>query len=138
MYSAVALLGAMLLLREDSRLALAPLYAAGLLLVAELGVRSIELRAVESVGPGVVAARLGVVLAVAALGACAAAGAAIAVTVAPARSAVFTAVGAIAALSAFGAITRLARGRRPTTVLLDTPDQPGRERLDERDGQSGS
>ena len=58
----VALLGAMLLLRQDARLMLAPLYGAGLLLVEELAWRSIELRDIEAIGPGVITARVTAVL----------------------------------------------------------------------------
>jgi hypothetical protein len=106
---AIALLGAMLLLREDARLLLAPLYGAGLLLVAELGTRSIELADVGCVGPGVINMRLGATVAMAAVGACLAAGAALAVTAAPGRSVVLTAVGAVAAVAVCGAVARLAR-----------------------------
>lgn len=110
---AVALLGATLLLRDDARLLLAPVYGAGLLLVAELGTRSIELADVGRVGPGVISARLGASVAVAAAGACGAAGAALAVTAAPGRSVALTAVGAVAAVAVCGAIARLARRRYP-------------------------
>jgi hypothetical protein len=112
----VALLGGMLLLRQDARLMLAPLYGAGLLLVEELAWRSTELRDVDVIGPGVITTRVTAVLAVAAVGACAGAGAAIAVTVAPGRSVIFTAIGAIAVVAAFGTIAHYARKRFGTTV----------------------
>lgn len=92
----VAVLGAILLLRQTDRLLLAPLYGAGLLLVAELGARSIELSAVSRVDARAIATRLGALTAVAALGACAAVCAAIAVTTGPGRSLVLTAAGALA------------------------------------------
>ena len=112
----VAVLGSMLLLRQDARLMLAPLYGAALLLVEELAWRSIELRDIDAIGPGVITARVTAVLAVAAVGACVAAGAAIAVTVAPGRSVIFTAIGAIAVAVAFGAIAHYARKRLGTGV----------------------
>ena len=99
---------------------LAPLYGAGLLLVEELAWRSIELRDIEAIGPGVITARVTAVLAVAAVGACAAAGAAIAVTLAPGRSVVFTAIGRSRwrPRSARSRVTRVAGSRtgveRPT------------------------
>lgn len=105
----VAVLALLFLLRQEDRIALAPVYGAGLLLVGELAQRAIELRGVQRIGPGVIAARLAAVLVVAALGACGAAVATIAVGVAPPRSVGFTAVGAISALAALAAITRLAR-----------------------------
>ena len=67
-HAGVALLGAMLLLRHDARLMLAPLYGAGLLLVDELATRSIELAGVTAIGPGVASTRAAAVLAVAAAG----------------------------------------------------------------------
>lgn len=109
---ALALLGVTLLARADARLLLAPVYGAGLLLVAELGTRSIELADVGSVGPSVISARVGATVAVAAVGACGAAGAALAVTAAPGRLAL-TAVGAAAAVAVCGAIALLARRRYP-------------------------
>ena len=112
----VALLGGMLLLRQDARLMLAPLYGAGLLLVEELAWRSIELRDIEAIGPGVITARVTAVLGVAAVGACAAAGAAIAVTIAPGRSVIFTAIGAIAVAATFATIAHYARKRLGTGV----------------------
>ena len=71
-------LAAVLLLRHDERLLLAPLYGACLLVVGELGQRSIELRGQGWIGPGVIASRLLPALVVGALGACAAVLAAIA------------------------------------------------------------
>jgi hypothetical protein len=112
-HTGVAVLGLALLLRHDARLVLAPLYGAGLLLVAELGTRSIELAGVARVGPGVIGARLGATVALAAAGACAAAGVALAVTAAPGRSVALTAVGAIAAVATCGAVARIARRRQP-------------------------
>ena len=112
-HCAVALLAATFLLRQHTRLLLAPLYGLGLLLVEDLAMRSIELTAVKRVSRGVLAARLSAVLAIGALGACAAGAAAIAVTVGPGRSVIVTALGAIAALVTFGAITRFARRRHP-------------------------
>lgn len=113
-HAAVALLATLLLLRQETRLLLAPLYGGGLLVAEELAVRSIELTGVEHLGAGVVSARLAATLSVATLGGCAAVLAALAVTVAPGRSVLFTAVGVIAVLAMFGAITRVARGRHPT------------------------
>ena len=110
MHCGVAVLGAMLLLRHSDRLLLAPLYGAGLLLVAELGVRSIELRGGR---PGRPDGRSGLDLAlswrVAAVGVCAAACVAIAVTGAPGRSLVLTAAGAIAVGAVCGALALAAR-----------------------------
>lgn len=105
----VALLAAMLLLRPQDRLVLAPLYGACLLLVGELAQRSLELRGRELIGPGVMVSRLAALVVLGALGACAAAVAAIAVTIAPARSVGFTAAGTLAALATFAAIVLLAR-----------------------------
>ena len=110
---AVAVLGVTLLLRDDARLVLAPLYGAGLLLAAELGTRSIELAGVARVGTGVIGPRLGATVALAAVGACAAALVALAVTAAPGRSLALTAVGAIAAMATCGAVARIARRRDP-------------------------
>jgi hypothetical protein len=93
---AVAVLGAMLLLRQDSQVLLAPLYGAGLLLAEELTWRSIELAGVEAIGRGAIGARAAGVVALVGVGGCAAAGVAIAVTAAPGRSVALTAVGAVA------------------------------------------
>ena len=108
-HSAVAVLALMLLLRHDIRLLLAPLYGGGLLVMAELGTRSIELRAVTRVGQGAISARVAAVLAVASAGAAAAAVAALAVTRAPGRSVPLTAAGALAVVIACGAIALYAR-----------------------------
>ena len=115
-HAGVALLGAMLLLRHDARLMLAPLYGAGLLLVDELATRSIELAGVRAIGPGVASTRAAAVLAVAALGGCAGAVAAIAVTAAPGRSVMLTATGAIAIVIVFAAIVRHARHSYPVAT----------------------
>ena len=115
-HAAVAVLGTMLLLRHDLRLVLAPLYGAGLLIVDELGARSIELLAVTRLGDGVIGARLVAVVAVAAMGAAAAAGAAIAVTIAPDhRSVALTGIGAIAVAAVCGTIAHIARRRFPAS-----------------------
>ena len=128
-HCAVALLGALLLARQDSRLLLAPLYGAGLLLVEELTYRSTELAGLTMIAAGVLRARAAAVLALTGAGACAAAGAALAVTAAPGRSVVVTAVGTVTVAAAFGAITRDARRRFPTTSAgaadPGTADQPG-------------
>lgn len=109
---AVALLGALLLLRHDLRLLLAPAYGGGLLVIEELATRSIELAGVRMLGRGVMGARAAAAGATAALGACAGALAALAVTGAPERSLALTAVGAAAIVVAFGAIGRLGRRTR--------------------------
>ena len=102
-------LAAALLLRHHDRLLLAPVYGACLLLVSELGQRSIDLRGQAWLGPGVVSARLLTVLAVAAVGACAAALAALAAALAPAPAVALTALGTVTIVAAVGLITRLAR-----------------------------
>jgi hypothetical protein len=102
-------LAALLLLRHHDRLLLAPIYGACLLLVSELGQRSIELRGQARLGPQVVSRRLLTVLTVAAVGACAAALTVLAVAIAPAPAVGLTAVGAVAIVAAVGMITRLAR-----------------------------
>ena len=110
MHCGVAVLGAILLLRHSDRLLLAPLYGGGLLLIAELGARSIELRGVSLIDARSIGTRLGVVVAVAALGVCGAACAALAATGAPGRSLLLTAAaGAIAAVAVCAAITLAAR-----------------------------
>jgi hypothetical protein len=108
---AVALLAVTLLLRQQDRLMLAPLYGGALLLVEELAIRSGELAGVDRLGPGVIGARLGAALAVSALGSCAAAAVAAAVTAAPGRSLLLTAAGVVAAVLMFGAITHVVRQR---------------------------
>lgn len=112
---AVVLLGALLLLRHDARLLLAPVYGAGLLLVAELGSRSIELRRVRTVGPGVLGARALAVSAIAGLGVFASACAAAAVTAAPARSVALTGMAAVAIVAIYGMIAWRTRRRYPMT-----------------------
>lgn len=105
----LALLALVLLLRREDRIALAPVYGAGLLLIGELAERVIELRGVQRIGPGVAGARLAAVVVVAALGACGGVVVTIAVRVAPARSVGFTAVGVAAVLAALAVISRLGR-----------------------------
>jgi hypothetical protein len=107
----IGLLALLFLLRREDRIALAPIYGAGLLLVSGLAQQAIDLRGVQRISPGVVRARLGAVLVLAALGACGGAVVTIAVRIAPVGSVGFTAVGAIAALATVAAITRLARRR---------------------------
>jgi hypothetical protein len=108
-----ALLGALLLARNQDRLLLAPLYGAGLLLVIELAQRSLEIRGHDRLGSGVTTSRLAAILVAAALGLCAAALAALAVTRAPPHSVALTALATIAALSAFAAIALLAHRDDP-------------------------
>jgi len=128
-HCAVGLLGALLLARQDSRLLLAPLHGAGLLLVEELANRSTELAGLSMIAPGVLSARAAAVLALTGAGACAAAGVALVVAAAPGRSVVVTAVATITVAAAFGAITRQARRRFPATDPgapgLGTADRPG-------------
>jgi hypothetical protein len=108
-HCSVAVLGAILLLRHSDRLLLAPLYGGGLLLVAELGVRSIELQGVSLIDARSIGTRLGVIVAVAAVGVCAAACAALVATGAPGRSLLLTAAGASAAVAVCAAIALAAR-----------------------------
>jgi len=110
-HAAVAVLGLMFLLRHDARLLLAPVYGAGLLLMEDLAVRTIELSGVGEIAPRVIVARVGATLAVAAVGACLSALAALAVTAAVPRSVLLTAVGALAAVAAFVAIVFFVRRR---------------------------
>lgn len=110
-HAAIAVLGAMFLLRHDTRLLLAPPYGAGLLLIDDLAAQTIELGAVTRVGIATIGARTTTVLAAAAIGACASAAAALAVTAAPARSVAVTALGALGVVAAFAALVRLARRR---------------------------
>ena len=110
-HAAVAVLGVIFLARHDTRLLLAPLYGAGLLLIDDLAIRTMELDGVEEIAPEALAARLGATLAVAAIGACLSAAAALAVTAAVPRSVQLTAVGALAAVAAFVAIVLLVRRR---------------------------
>lgn len=110
-HAAVAVLGTIFLLRQDARLLLAPLYGAGLLLIDDLAIRSMELSGVGEIAAGVIVARVGATLAVAAIGACLSAVAALAVTAAVPRSLVLTALGALATVLAFVAIVLLVRRR---------------------------
>jgi len=114
--ASIALLGVLLLLRAHDRLVVAPLYGACLLLVGELGQRSIELRGVDRVGPEVITARLAEVFALAAFAACGAAVTAVAVTIAPGRSVGLTALGTVALLVAFAVLVALARRRRAAST----------------------
>jgi hypothetical protein len=108
-----------LLLRQQDRLLLAPLYGGGLLLVDELATRSSELVGIDRLGPGVLGARLGTSLVTSALGTFAACGVAAAVTIAPRRSVLVTAVGVAATLVMFGWVTWFIR-RRATAVTWPT------------------
>jgi hypothetical protein len=121
-HAAIALLGAMFLLRHETRLLLAPVYGAGLLLIEDLAVQTIELREVSQVALAVIGVRSGAAIAVAAVGACAAAVAALAVSAAPGRSVALTALGALALVVAFAAIMLLARRRFGTSGVVGSPD----------------
>jgi hypothetical protein len=110
-HAAVLLLGAIFLARHDLRLLLAPVYGAGLLLLEDLAIQSIELRGVELIAPAVSGARTLATILAAATGASAAAAAALLVMVAPGRSIELTALAAIAAVAAFAAIALVARDR---------------------------
>ena len=110
-HAAVALLGLIFLVRHDSRLLLAPPYGAGLLLIDDLAIRTMELSGVGQIAPEVIFARVGATLAVAAVGACLSAAAALAVTAALPRTVALTAVGALAAVAAFVAIVLPVRRR---------------------------
>ena len=110
-HAAVAVLGVMFLLRHDSRLLLAPLYGAGLLLMDDLAIRTMELSGVDRIAPDAIAARLGATIAVAAIGAGLSALAALAVTAAVPPSVLLTAVGALLAVAAFVGIVLVARRR---------------------------
>jgi hypothetical protein len=118
---AVALLGAIFLLRQNTRLLVAPLYGAGLLLIEDLAVQAVDLRAVGWIAAEAIGARTTATLLVAAVGACGAAAAAAAVTVAPGRSVGLTALAAVVAVSAFAAIVRFARGRYSPSDLEESP-----------------
>jgi len=120
----VAVLAALLLLRQDDRLLLAPLYGSGLVLVDELAWRSVELAVVERIGPEVIRARMAAVGAVVGVGACAATGAALAVTAGPGRSVALTAVGALAVAAVFAGIGGYAR-RRFGRLAADPPPTSG-------------
>jgi hypothetical protein len=108
---AVALLGAIFLARHDMRLLLAPLYGAGLLVMEDLAIQTIQVRGVERIAADAIGARTAAGLAAAACGACASAVAALALNVAPGRSVAFTALGGAAAVAAFAAVAYLARRR---------------------------
>jgi hypothetical protein len=110
-HAAVVLLGTIFLLRQDTRLLLAPLYGAGLLLVSDLATQTIELSAVSQVTPEVIGARTGAALATATIGACVSAVAALAETAAPGRSVGVTALGALAVVGALAMIVWFARRR---------------------------
>jgi len=125
-HAAVFLLGAIFLARRDSRLLLAPLYGAGLLVMADLAIQTIELRVVERIAPEAIATRTGAALALAAVGACASVAAAIAVNAAPGRSVALTALGALVAVTAFAAIARLARGQYGPREGRRPPGAPSR------------
>ena len=108
-HTAVAVLGVIFLVRHDTRLLLAPVYGAGLLLMEDLAVQTIDLRGAATVALDVIGARTAAVLAVATIGACGSAAAALAVTAAPGRSVGLTALGALAAVAAVAVVARLAR-----------------------------
>ena len=114
-HAAIALLGTIFLLRHDTRLLLAPVYGAGLLLIEDLAAQSIELSRVSQTELAVIGARTGAALVLSAIGACASAAAALAVTAAPGRSVTVTALGALAAVGALAAIVRPARRRYGAT-----------------------
>jgi hypothetical protein len=114
-HAAVAVLGVMFLTRHDSRLLLAPPYGAGLLLMDDLAIRTIELVGVDRIAPDVIVTRLGATLAMAAIGACLSAVAALAVTAGLSRTVALTAAGALAAVAAFIALVLLARRRFGTS-----------------------
>ena len=106
---ALALLVPAFLARHGDSLAVAPLFGAGLLLVAEFAQRSVQLRAMASIERGTVTSQAAYVLGVAALGAVAGAAATIAVRYAPSHAVGVTAVGALAVFVAVAALSRLAR-----------------------------
>lgn len=110
-HAGIVVLGTIFLLRQDSRMLLAPLYGAGLLLVADLCAQTIELSELIQVAPEVVGARTGAALVAATIGACVAAAAALAQTAAPGRSVALTALGALALVGALAMIVWSARRR---------------------------
>lgn len=120
-HTMIAVLGTTFLLRQDTRLLLAPAYGAGLLLLDDLATQTIELRPVSLIGLAVIGARTGAALVVAATGACASAAAALAVTVAPGRSVAMTALGAVAAVTAIAAIVVPVRRRYGTAQAGAVP-----------------
>jgi hypothetical protein len=123
-HAAVALLGAIFLLRQHNRLLVAPVYGAGLLLIEDLAIQAVDLRAIGWIAAEVIGARTTATLLAATVGACGAAAAGLAVTVAPERSVGLTAVAAVIAVFAFAAIVRLARRRYPTDASGQSPVQP--------------
>lgn len=125
-HCSLAVLAALLLLRDQDRLVLAPLYGACLLIVGELAQRSIELRGRAWIGPGVIGSRLAALTLLAALGACAAAVGSVAVRVAPARSVGFTAIGTIAAVAAVAVIVLVARRRVQDNARDDRASPAGK------------
>jgi hypothetical protein len=132
-HAAVAVLGVMFLARHDSRLVLAAPYGAGLLLMEDLAIRTMELSGVSEFVPDVLIARFGATLAVAAIGACLSAVAALAITAALPRSVLLTALGALAAVAAFVAIVLLVRRRfepsAPEPRIARAPPAPQPSRL---------
>jgi hypothetical protein len=110
-HAAIALLGTIFLLRQDTRLLLAPAYGAALLLIEDLAAQTIELSGVSQIGLAAIGTRTGAALVGAAIGASTSAAAALAVTAAPGRSVTVTALGALAAVAAFAAIVWSARRR---------------------------
>ncbi|HTP21286.1 MAG TPA: hypothetical protein VMJ65_16905 [Solirubrobacteraceae bacterium] len=110
-HAAVAVLGVLFLLRHDARLLLAPAYGAGLLVMDDLAIRTMELSGVGQIATGAIMARITATLAVAALGACVSAVAALAVTAAVPRTLAVTAVGVLAVVAAFVGLVILARRR---------------------------
>ena len=122
-HAAVAVLGVIFLLRHDTRLLLAPLYGAGLLLMDDLAIRTMELSGVGQIAAEVIVARVGATLLTAAIGSCLSAVAALAVTAALPRSVALTAAGALAAVAAFVAIVLLVR-RRFGTADAEPPLRP--------------
>lgn len=129
-HAAVALLGAIFLLRRDTRMLLAPAYGAGLLLMDDFAIRAMELRGVGRIAPDLVGARAAAALSVAALGGFVSAVAALAVTAAPTESFGLTALGAVAAVLAVATIARLARRR------YGVPDAEGAPESSPRSGRS--
>ena len=110
-HAAVAVLGVIFLARHDLRLLLAPLYGAGLLVMEDLAIQTIELRGVERIALDAIGARTAARLTAVAAGAGVSAVAALAVTAAPGRSVALTALGGIAAVAAFAGIAYLPRRR---------------------------
>jgi hypothetical protein len=107
--AALALLATAFLLRHGDSLAVAPLFAGGLLLVSELAQQSVALRGVVGIERGVVTSRVAHVLGIAALGAAAGAAATIGVRFAPSHAVGVTAIGAAAVVAVVAAVSWLAR-----------------------------